>query len=82
MVNYKDETIKIGKYIYPVNKVTGISTITTYGKYTNNHHIKIELDDMRKPVQNVPVIGSEHHANEFNQRICVALRKAGGPSFT
>jgi hypothetical protein len=76
-VLYKPQTISIGKYTYPVTKVTRVTRVNQ----DNSRYIKIEVDDMNKPVHKVPVLGSDHLAEEFIQRICVALRKAGGPNF-
>lgn len=76
-VLYKPQKISIGKYTYPVIKVTSITRVNQ----GNSRYIKIEVDDMKKPVHKVAVLGSDHLAEEFMQRICVALRKAGGPNF-
>lgn len=80
-VDYKAGTIAIKKYIYKVNQVTGVSMLTTVNGRRNDYFATIEVDDMKKPVHKIPVIGSRHSANEFVQRICVAIRKAGGPDF-
>ena len=81
LVNYKNGTIQIKGKNYNVSQVTGISTITTYSGNRNNYHIQIEMDDMRKPIHKIAVIGSRSSADAFMQRICVAIRKAGGPDF-
>jgi len=62
--------------------VTGIAVITQTNGNRSNYHVQIEMDDMRRPIHKIPVIGSKKSAEEFMQRICVALRKAGGPSFS
>jgi hypothetical protein len=81
-IDYKAGTIAIKKHSYPVNHVTGIAVITQTNGNRSNYHVQIEMDDMRKPIHKIPVIGSKKSAEEFMQRICVALRKAGGPSFS
>jgi hypothetical protein len=80
-VDYKAGTITIKKYVYKVNQVTGISRLTTTNGRRKDHFAEIAVDDMQKPVHKIPVIGSQHSADEFVQRICVAIRKAGGPDF-
>ena len=80
-VMYKDGTIAIGKYTYPVSKITSLTRITNHTGNRKSHYIKIEVDDMRKPVHKVAVVGTEHQSEQFMQRICVAVRKAGGPDF-
>jgi len=80
-VDYKAGTITIKKYTYKVNQVTGVSRTTTINGSRKDHFAQIEVDDMQKPVHKIPVIGSQHSADEFVQRICVAIRKAGGPNF-
>jgi hypothetical protein len=81
IVNYKAEAIRIKGHQYAVSQVTGISTVTESRGRRNAYYIQIEVDDMRKPVHKVAVIGSRSDADEFCQRICVAIRKAGGPDF-
>ena len=76
-IEYAKETIKIKKHTFKVNQVTGISIITE----GRAKILKIDVDDLRHPVLRVVYAGSEHGANQFMQRICVALRKANGPSF-
>jgi hypothetical protein len=80
-VNYKAGTISIKGYTYKVSQVTGISRTTTTNGNRRTHYAQIEVDDMRKPVHKIGVVGSQHDADEFVQRICVAIRKAGGPDF-
>jgi hypothetical protein len=80
-INYKSKTIQIGSRSYDVNKVTGISTVTQPSGNRNNYYTEIQVDDMKKPVHKIAVIGSHSAAQKFTQRICVALRKAGGPDF-
>ncbi|MBS1777018.1 MAG: hypothetical protein JSS64_12140 [Bacteroidetes bacterium] len=77
--------IKIRTTEYKVNQVTGIKA----EPYTQSHRhggskawkAIIELDDFRKPRYEMEFF-SRKRANEFTQRLSVALRKAGGPSFS
>ncbi|MFT3932172.1 MAG: hypothetical protein QM726_01045 [Chitinophagaceae bacterium] len=77
-------TIKINNYTYNVNQVTRISS----EPYTTNSHGNsraykaiIEVDDFKKPRHQMEFF-SRKKAEEFTQRLCTAIRKAGGPSFT
>ncbi|MBW4889212.1 hypothetical protein KXQ82_05775 [Mucilaginibacter sp. HMF5004] len=79
---YKTGKIQIGNKSYEVNQVTGIATNTVTDRNGRNaYHVTIELDDIRNPVHKIGVHGGLKTAEQFSQRICVALRKAGGPSF-
>lgn len=80
-VDYAAHTITIKKHSYPVGAVTGIAKITEQNGRRRNFYIEIKVDDLRKPVHNIAVIGFDKRATEFMQRLCVAIRKAGGPDF-
>jgi hypothetical protein len=80
-VEYKTQKIKIGKQAYDVSQVTGISSNTKFNGRRERNHVQIEVDDLRHPVHFIPVIGGRPRADQLNQRICVAIRKAGGPNF-
>lgn len=76
--------IKIGGYSYNVDQVTGISS----EPYSTNRHGSsraykaiIEVDDFKKPRHQMEFF-SRKKAEEFTQRLCTAIRKAGGPSFS
>jgi len=76
--------IKIGKYSYKVDQITGISS----EPYSSNSHGNsraykaiIEVDDFKKPRHQMEFF-SRKKAEEFTQRLCTAIRKAGGPSFS
>lgn len=83
-VEFRTGKIRIKNHDYTVNQVTGISA----EPYTNSHKhgaskgwkAIIEVDDFKKPRHEM-VFMSRKKANEFTQRLCTALRKAGGPSF-
>lgn len=79
-INYQNSTIKIGKHTYKVDQVTGIKSNWQTG-IGGGRFVKIEVDDLIKPVHHIPVLSGEVGADRFMQRLCVAIRKAGGPSF-
>jgi len=81
-IEYGTGLIKIGKYSYDVKDVTGIKTEYSVGGTRHKQFIKIEVDDLVKPVHIINIVGSTNSADQFTQRICVALRKAGGRSFS
>jgi len=76
-IHYANQTITIGKKSYDVNKVTGVS-IRNHG---NSTALQVEVDDIKHPIHRAVIIGSANTCDQFMQRVCVALRKAGGPSF-
>lgn len=85
-VDFKAGTIKINKYTYDVKKVTGISTVTESGGRGVAASIReltgiveISVDDFKKPVHRIPIGGGK--VKDFNQRLYVAIRKAGGTDF-
>jgi hypothetical protein len=80
-IYYNTGKIHIGNKSYDVNKVTGIVTNTDTYNGRNTYHVTIEMDDIRNPIHKIGVHGGLKTAEQFSQRICVALRKAGGPSF-
>lgn len=85
IVNYVDKTISIKGKVFGVNQVTGMR----YKSFESTHRhgdskakiVLIEIDDMKYPVHKILFI-TPSHADKFLQRLSVALRKAGGPSFT
>jgi hypothetical protein len=79
-IDYRSRTLKIGKHSYSVDQVTGISTKWQTG-IGGGRFVRIDVDDLVKPVHYVPILGGEMSGKKFMQRVCVALRKAGGPSF-
>jgi len=86
-VDFVERTISIGKYTYPVDKVTGIKAHTvvknTASIIANGGSVDIEVDDFVKPVHSINFNGYsvQKDTKEFSQRLSVALRKAGGPNF-
>jgi len=78
-VEYKSGCIQIKKYIYPVSKVTGVKWITEKSRLRSKYYIKLEVDDIVKPIHTVPVKGAYINIEEFSRSLCLALRKAGGP---
>ena len=86
-VDFAASTISIGKHTYPVNKVTGIRANTQQSKHligANGGNVEIEVDDFVKPVHKVIFNGYsvDKDTKEFAQRLSIAIRKAGGTSFT
>lgn len=79
-VNFKEGTITIKNYTYNVNQVTAIRTVYGSG-LTTAKGVEIEVDDFKKPVHKIVVGGFGNNQQNFAQRLSVALRKAGGPSF-
>lgn len=83
-INFTRGTIYIKGRRYEVKQVTGIrmDALTSSHKHGNSiaKTVTIELDDFAKPHHKILFI-SKGHARKFMQRLSVALRKAGGPSF-
>lgn len=79
-VDFSAGTITIKEHTYPVNKVTGINTV--YDRRSGGI-VSIEVDDFIKPIHKVVFGGTigENQSKDFAQRLSIALRKAGGPSF-
>ncbi|WP_298354372.1 hypothetical protein [Runella sp.] len=85
-VNFSAGQITINGRTYPVSQVTGIRSETHQPKgerWLRTGTVLIEMDDLQYPIHKVKFSGgnSFDHAKEFMQRLSVALRKAGGPSF-
>ncbi len=82
-VNFPTGEITIKKHTYPVSQITGIKSTFEGAGLQQQGIIKIEVNDFEKPIHKVLFTGptSRKHAEEFSQRLSVALRKAGGPSF-
>lgn len=82
-VNYEQKTIDIRGRTYPVDKVTGIKvqafSTDRHGE-SKSKNVVIEMDDLSKPIHKIGFL-TGRQAAKFMQRICVALRKAEGPSF-
>lgn len=83
-VEFQSGKIRIKNHEYKVDQVTGIKS----EPYTTNRNgdamawkAIIEVDDFKKPRHEMVFI-TKKKASEFTQRLCVALRKAGGPSFS
>ena len=77
-VNFQEQTVDIGTHKYNVGQVTGLrikQVGSGYGRY-----VVIEVDDIKKPVHKI-VFLNQTLAEKNAQRLSVALRKAGGPSF-
>lgn len=79
-INYVEQTIQIEKHTYKVSQITGIKSTVRDTKAGEQINIRIEVDDMEKPVHLISFMG-KHNGDVFMQRLSVALRKAGGPSF-
>lgn len=88
-IDFKERTITIKNFTYNVDLVTGIyyETREPIGKngevFFTTADVKIQVEDFNKPVHSIRFIGPDapKKAEEFMQRITMALRKAGGPSF-
>lgn len=86
-VDFLTGMITIGKYPYPVNKVTGIKAHTLIQNkasiLANQGSVDIEVDDFVKPIHKINFNGYsvDKDTREFAQRLSIALRKAGGTSF-
>lgn len=78
-IEYQSGSIQIKKYVYPVSKVTAIHRVIESKGLRRKYYIKLEVDDMVKPVHKLQVSGPYVNAEEFTRRLCLALRKAGGP---
>jgi len=82
-IDYTNQTITIKGRSYHVDKVTGIQIQAFRSERRGNSKSKnvvIEIEDISKPVHKINFL-SRRQAEKFMQRVCVALRKAGGPSF-
>lgn len=80
-IDYTAGTMKFRSHTFPVKQISGITLITDRNGNRKSYHMRIDIDDIKKPNIRVPVIGSSTQAESFMQRICVAVRKAGGPNF-
>ncbi|EHQ29796.1 hypothetical protein [Mucilaginibacter paludis] len=82
-VDFKPGTITIKGKVYDVKKVTGINTVTQPGGGIRSTigMVEISMDDFKKPIHRITISGGHGKAPEFSQRLCVAIRKAGGPDF-
>ncbi|WP_276483047.1 hypothetical protein [Paraflavitalea pollutisoli] len=76
-VHFLDKTITIRSHTYHVNQVTGIKSILG-GSLKG---VEIQVDDFKKPIHKISIGGFGKAQEKFAQRLSVALRKAGGPSF-
>jgi hypothetical protein len=76
-VNYQDGSVEIGKHKFPVSKITGIRSSYTHRQLPA---VLIEVDLIEQPVHTIP-FNRVDYRDTFIQRLCVAIRKAGGPSF-
>lgn len=73
LILYAARTITIGDKTYGVDDVKGI-------RLERGSNVVIEVDDFDKPVHKIS-FWLVPTAEKLQQRICTALRKAGGPSF-
>lgn len=85
-VDFNEKTITINGYPYNVELIKGISYEKKEPrgeKLLRTAEVKIQVDDFKKPVHIISFGGFNSHKNadEFMQRISMALRKTGGPSF-
>lgn len=76
-VHFLEKTISIKNHTYHVNQVTGIKSILG-GSLKG---VEIQVDDFKKPIHKIVIGGYGKAQEQFAQRLSVALRKAGGPSF-
>jgi len=80
-VNFKTGKISIKGKSFDVNDVTGIKAEPYDDKGRNSWwNAVIEMDDIETPRHKV-MFTKRVAAETFTQRLSVALRKAGGPSF-
>lgn len=84
-VEFGTGKISIGKFVYDVDQVTGIRSEpygrTAVGAYNDRDwKAVISVDDLVKPRHEI-IFRSARRAEDFTQRLCVAIRKADGPSF-
>lgn len=77
-VNYLTRKISIKGRTYDVDDVQGIEH-TQISRLSTE--VMIKVDDFKKPIHLVGIIGVGKAGEKFIQRLEAALRKAGGPSF-
>lgn len=85
-VNFTSGTITIQGRQFSVNQITGISVERNNArgeKFLQTGTVNIAIDDFNNPVHKVTFLGlgAFTRADEFVQRLSLALRKANGPSF-
>ena len=84
-VDFTSGSLLLGARTFPVHSITGIKTDEVHRreKLLRTATVKIEIDDLSYPVHQVTFLGFSAHdqAQAFAQRLSVAVRKAGGPSF-
>jgi hypothetical protein len=78
VVDFTSQTINIKGHSYNVSQITGLRTIAD-GRSVKG--VEISVDDFKHPIHKVSTPGMPRSESEFMQRLSVALRKAGGPSF-
>ncbi len=77
-VDFATKKITIGSQSYPVTDVQSLESKTVSSLTTD---VFIKVDDFKKPIHTVKIIGFGNAGEKFMQRLSTALRKAGGPSF-
>ena len=77
-VDFQTGKINIKGRTYNVGAVQGLEhkRISRFGT-----EVYIKVDDFKKPIHMVGVMGIGKEGERFVQRLSTALRKAGGPSF-
>ena len=82
-VDFANGRITINGHSYSVNQVTGIRSEMGGKALVKSMSVVIKVDDFNKPIHKVVFKGFDgiQKSEEFMQRLTIALRKAGGPSF-
>ena len=84
-VDFASGNLILGTRTFPVHSITAIKTDEVHRreKLLRTATVKIEIDDLGYPIHQVNFLGFSAHdqAQVFAQRLSVAVRKAGGPSF-
>lgn len=82
-VNYPNKTITIKGRTYNVDQVKGIKTQAFRTERRGNspaQNVVIEVEDISNPIHKITFL-QRRFAEKFEQRLCIAIRKAGGPNF-
>lgn len=77
-VNYSDGTIAMGGTTLPVSTVKSFEVLKN-GR--GGAHVSIEWEDMNKPVHQFTFF-SYNAADTFASRVKLAIKKAGGPTYS
>ena len=78
-VDYKAQTITIKSNTYPLSAIRGVRTES--GPQRTRSRAFIKVDDMNKPVHEIVFYG-DRLAEQFLERLTIAIEKAGGPHLT